>query len=137
MTGLNIQAPWSSLLINGLKSVETRSYHLPLKYEGVELYLVETPGKLGKFKARVIGTITFSHSFKYPDQKAWQDDYNRHCVAVNDPTYNWKDDKPKFGWVVSQVTKFDKPLDISKRKGIIFTTGLKLKKEQFNESECY
>ena len=49
MTGLNIQTPWSSLLIDGLKTVETRSYHLPLKYEGIELYLVETPGKLGKF----------------------------------------------------------------------------------------
>ena len=42
--------------------------------------------------------------------------------------YNW-DDKPKYGWVVSKVTKFDKPLDIRKRKGIIFTSGIKLKKE--------
>jgi hypothetical protein len=126
MTGLNIQAPWSSLLINGLKTVETRSYHLPLKYEGVELYLVETPGKLGKFKARVIGTISFSHSFKYPDQKAWQDDHNRHCVAIDDPIYNWKDDKPKYGWVVCSVNKFDEPLDISGKRGIIFTNNLKL-----------
>ena len=126
MTGLNIQAPWSSLLINGLKSVETRSYHLPLKYEGVELYLVETPGKLGKFKARVIGTISFSHSFKYPDQKAWQDDHNRHCVAIDDPVYNWKDDKPKYGWVVCSVKKFDEPLDISGKRGIIFTNNLTL-----------
>jgi len=124
MTGLNIQAPWSSLLIDGLKSVETRSYHLPLKYEGVELYLVETPGKLGKFKARVIGTITFSHSFKYPDQKAWQDDHNRHCVAIDDPIYNWKDDKPKYGWVVCSVKKFDEPLDIVGKRGIIFTSDL-------------
>ena len=124
MTGLNIQAPWSSLLIDGLKSVETRSYHLPLKYEGVELYLVETPGKLGKFKARVIGTITFSHSFKYPDQKAWQDDHNRHCVAIDDPIYNWKDDKPKYGWVVCSVKKFDEPLDFVGKRGIIFTSDL-------------
>jgi hypothetical protein len=137
MTGLNIQAPWSSLLINGLKTVETRSYRLPLKYEGVELYLVETPGKLGKFKARVIGTITFSHSFKYSNQKAWQDDHNRHCVEINDPVYSWKENKPKYGWIVSKVKKFKNPVDITKRKGIIFTTGLKLKKEQFNESECY
>ena len=137
MNGINIQTPWSELLVNRVKSVETRTYSLPEKYMGEKLALIETPGRYGRFKAHIIGTITFSHSFKYPHQKAWQDDYNRHCVAVNDPTYNWKDDKPKFGWVVSQVTKFDKPLDISKRKGIIFTTGLKLKKEQFNESECY
>ena len=129
MTGINIQTPWSELLINEVKSVETRSYPLPEKYVGEEIALIETPGRYGRFKARIIGTITFSHSFKYPDQKAWQDDYNRHCVAVDDPIYNWKDDKPKYGWVVSKVTKFDKPLDIRKRKGIIFTSGIKLKKE--------
>lgn len=129
MTGINIQYPWSELLINGVKSVETRTYHLSEKYMGETLALIETPGRYGRFKARIIGTITFSHSFKYPDQKAWQDDYNRHCVAVDDPIYNWKDDKPKYGWVVSKVTKFEKPLDIRKRKGIIFTSGIKLKKE--------
>ena len=129
MTGINIQTPWSELLINEVKSVETRSYPLPEKYVGEELALIETPGRYGRFKARIIGTITFSHSFKYPDQRAWQDDYNRHCVAVDDPIYNWKDDKHKYGWVVSKVTKFDKPLDIRKRKGIIFTSGIKLKKE--------
>lgn len=129
MTGLNIQTPWSELLINGVKSVETRSYPLPEKYVGEEIALIETPGRYGRFKARIIGTITFSHSFKYPDQRAWQDDHNRHCVAVDDPIYNWKDDKPKYGWVVSKVTKFDKPLDIRKRRGIIFTSGIKLKRE--------
>jgi hypothetical protein len=126
MTGVNIQTPWSELLINGVKSVETRTYPLPEKYVGEELALIETPGRYGRFKARIIGTITFRHSFKYPHQKAWQDDYNRHCVAVDDPIYNWKDDKPKYGWVVSKVTKFDKPLDIRKRKGIIFTSGIQL-----------
>ena len=125
MTGLNIQAPWSTLLINGLKSVETRSYHLPQKYEGVELYVVETPGKLGKFKARVIGTITFSHSFKYSTKTDWINDYNRHLVSQDDPLYNWND-KPKYGWVVCSVKKFDEPLDISGKRGIIFTNNLKL-----------
>jgi hypothetical protein len=126
MTGLNIQTPWSELLINGVKTVETRSYPLPEKYVGEELALIETPGRYGRFKARIIGTITFSHSFKYPDQKAWQDDHNRHYVAIDDPIYNWKDDKPKYGWVVCSVNKFDEPLDISGKRGIIFTNNLKL-----------
>lgn len=134
MTGINIQTPWSELLINGVKSVETRTYRLPEKYIGEELALIETPGRYGRFKARIIGTITFSHSFEYPDKKAWENDYNRHCVAVDDPVYNWKDDKPKYGWVVSKVTKFDKPLDIRKRKGIIFTSGIQLKRRVFDES---
>lgn len=128
MTGINIQTPWSELIISGTKSVETRSYSLPEKYVGEELALVETPGKHGRFKARIIGTITFSHSFKYPDQKAWEEDYNRHCVEMDDPNFGWKTNKPKYGWVVSKIKKFKQPIEVSQRKGIIFTTGLKTTK---------
>ena len=53
MTGLNVQAPWTGLLISGEKSVETRSYPLPKKYVGEKLALVETPGKSGSFKRRI------------------------------------------------------------------------------------
>ena len=123
MTGINIQIPWSFLLINGDKSVETRSYPLPTKYEGVELALIETPGKYGKFKSRIIGTITFSHSFRYPDKQSWIDDYNRHLVEDGDEFRAWDDNKPKFGWVVSNIVKFDKPLDPPAKRGIIFVSN--------------
>lgn len=124
MTGLNVQAPWASLLINGQKSVETRSYPLPKKYEGVPLALIETPGGK-KFKSRIIGFITFSHSFKYPNEQAWKNDYLRHGVSCSDNMYSWNN-KPKYGWVVSDITKFDESLPVSKKKGIIFTTGITL-----------
>lgn len=123
MVGINIQTPWSGLLIDGSKTVETRSYHLPFKYLGVELALVETPGKSGRFKSRIIGTITFSESFKYDNKQQWMEDYLRHKVDVADRDYGWGN-KPKYGWAVSHIKKFDKPVDITKRKGIIFTTGL-------------
>ena len=112
MIGLNVQVPWSFLLINGDKSVETRSYPLPKKYEGVELALIETPGKYGRFKSHIIGTITFSHSFEYPSERLWIDDYSRHKVEENDSQY---------GWVVSDIKKFDKSILAPKRKGIVFT----------------
>lgn len=124
MTGINIQIPWSTLLISGDKVVETRSYPLPVKYAGESLLLIETPGKKGKFKSRIIGEITFSHSFKYPDEQTWKDDYNRHRVEENDTNYGWKKDKPKYGWVVSHIKKYDEPLNINCKKGIIFTTGI-------------
>lgn len=120
MTGLNIQIPWSTLLINGTKSVETRSYPLPKKYIGEELALVETPGESRSFKSRIIGTITFSHSFKYPDEQSWKSDYLRHGVGCSNNMYSW-DDKPKYGWVVSNIRKYDKPITVKKKKGIIFT----------------
>lgn len=124
MTGLNIQAPWSTLLINGQKTVETRSYPLPQKYEGIELALIETPGKSGKFKARITGTITFSHSFLYQDKQAWVCDYNRHKVAEDDKLYSWSPYKLKYGWVVSNIKKFEKSLDIPQRRGIVFTSNI-------------
>jgi hypothetical protein len=120
MTGLNIQWPWAELLIRGWKSVETRSYPLPKKYIGEKLALVETPGKSGSFKSRIIGEITFSHSFKYPDEQSWKNDYARHGVSSSHNMYSW-DNKPKYGWVVSNITKYNEPITVKKKKGIIFT----------------
>jgi hypothetical protein len=122
MVGLNVRSPWSTFLINGLKTVETRSYHLPLKYVGVPLALIETPGKTGKFKSRIIGLITFNESFKYKSKDHWTYDYYRHKVGENN-IYRWNDFKDKYGWVVSKVEKFCEPIDPPKRRGIIFTTG--------------
>lgn len=120
MTGLNVTSPWSMLLINGDKRVETRSYPLPKRLEGVELALIETPGKYGRFKSRIIGTITFSHSFQYPDKQSWKDDYNRHKVEENDKFYSWNENKKKYGWVVSNITKFENPIEPPKKRGIIY-----------------
>ena len=121
MTGINIQSPWSNLLINGGKCVETRSYSLPKKYEGEELALIETSGSLGKFNARIIGYIIFSHSFKYPNKRSWEDDYHRHLVTNDDSNFGWIENKNKYGWVVSDVIKFNKHQQPPKNKGIIFT----------------
>ena len=132
MTGINIQYPWSDYLINGLKSVETRTYPLPKKHEGVELALIETPGKLGKFRSRIIGTITFSHSFKYPDKNAWIDDYNRHKVDISNTDYGWKDNKSKYGWVVSKIKKFNTPIDAPLRRGIIFTRNCNIRETKYD-----
>lgn len=124
MTGLNIQIPWSSLLINGEKSVETRSYRLPKKYEGVPLKLIETPGKKGKFKSRIVGEITFSHCFKYVTKKQWLSDYNRHKVDENEENFGWNPVVSKYGWVVSNIVKYEHPIEVKKKKGLVFTTGI-------------
>lgn len=120
MNGINIQSPWSSLLINGQKTVETRSYPLPKKYHNTTLALIETPGGK-KFKSRIIGTITFSNSFQYKDEKSWKNDYNNHWVRPDD-IYGWND-KPKYGWVVKDVVKFDQLIEPPKKRGIVFSTG--------------
>jgi len=117
--GLNIQAPWSTLLINGQKSVETRSYRLPTRLEEVELALIETPGKSAKFKSRIIGTITFSSCVQYLSKEQWESDNGRHKVDINGGLYSWKD-KPKFGWIVKSVKRFENPVDPPTKRGIIY-----------------
>ena len=126
MTGINIQSPWSHMLINKEKCVETRSYSLPEKYVGEELALIDTPGKSGKFKARVIGVITFSHSFQYANEQEWHRDYNRHLVETDNKIYGWKEDKDKHGWVVSNIIKFDEPQPAPEKKGIVFTNNCQI-----------
>ncbi len=121
MTGINIQYPWSDMLINGDKCVETRTYPLPEKYVGEELALIETPGKKGKFKARIIGTITFSHSFQYKNKEEWMEDHLRHLVNLQDNSYGWNENKNKYGWVVCDINKFNETQSAPKNKGIIFT----------------
>jgi hypothetical protein len=125
MNGINIQYPWSEMLINEEKCVETRSYPLPQKYEGEELALIETPGRNGNFKSRIIGIITFSHSFKYPNKTTWLDDYNRHLVP-EDSIFGWDDKKDKYGWVVSKVVKFNDYRVAPKNRGIIFSSNCEL-----------
>jgi hypothetical protein len=129
LTGINIQAPWAELLINGQKTVETRSYRLPQRLEGVELAVIETPGKSTRFKSRIIGTITFSNCFQYTDIKEWFRDYHRHLVSI-DSKYRWGKrinwnngeliDAPKFGWIVQSVNKLDYPVDPPAKRGIIY-----------------
>jgi hypothetical protein len=120
MNGINIQYPWSKLLIDQEKCVETRSYPLPKKYIGIELALIETPGRKEKFKSNIIGTITFSHSFKYETIYDFESDFNRHLVPVDDKNYGWKNDKDKYGWVVCNINKFDESIKLNSIGGIVF-----------------
>jgi hypothetical protein len=120
MNGINIQYPWSKLLIDQEKCVETRSYPLPKKYIGIELALIETPGRKEKFKSSIIGTITFSHSFKYETIYDFESDFNRHLVPVDDKNYGWKNDKDKYGWVVCNINKFDESIKLNSIGGIVF-----------------
>lgn len=129
--GINIQWPWSELIVNGHKTVETRSYDIPEKHRGVELAIIETPGTRGKKEAgidqaRIIGTVVFEKTYQYSSQKHWASDESRHRVPVNDPQYRFSSEKPKWAWVVKRVTKFNKPKSAPVKRGIIFATQCKV-----------
>ncbi len=123
--GLNIQWPWSELLISGKKTVETRSYPIPEKYIGQELAVIETPGPKGKKmaginKARIIGTIVFKQSYQYSSKSHWLKEKNKHLVNSDDPLYGYKSDKQKWAWVVEAYRPIKPFKPAPTPRGIIF-----------------
>lgn len=131
LPGVNIQWPWSQLLLSGQKSVETRTYPLPVDKTNVRLAVIETPGPRGRKeagidKARIIGTIIFRRSFKYKSKSEWLQDKNRHQVSENDPLYGFDSKKEKWGWEVAEYVLFKKPIPAPKKKGIVFAKSCEI-----------
>ena len=91
--------------------------------------MIETPGKSAKFKSRIIGTITFSGYVQYFSKEQWESDESKHKVDINDQTYGWKD-KPKFGWIVKSVKKFENPVDPPTKRGIIYAKNCLMEKRK-------
>jgi hypothetical protein len=126
--GINIQAPWSQLILSGRKTMETRFYPLPKKYIGTKLALVETPGPSKVFKARVIGLITFGESFPYKSKAAFYADSRKHLVTTEAADFSWESGlgKLKWGWPILRVEPFDTFVPVSGRRGIIFSSQIAL-----------
>ena len=125
--GVNIQWPWSQLIVSGKKTVETRSYKLPSKYVGRKLAIIETPGPRGKAeagfsKARIVGTVVFSGSFRYSTRDSWMKDFSRHCVEVGDHLFAFDESQEKWGWVISEFEGFVESKPAPVKRGIVFAT---------------
>ena len=122
-TGINIQFPISRLILNGAKTIETRTYPIPQAYIDQEMAIIETPGKTGNFKSRIIGLIIFGNSFKYESEKSFYKDTKLHHVT-QDSDWAWNPKKGKWGWPIKSVTPFNKSKNISKRLGIKYTKDI-------------
>ncbi len=124
-TGINIQFPISRLILSGEKKIETRTYSIPERLIGQELAIVETPGKTGKFKSRVVGIIVFGESFKYKSAKEFYADVKRHCVS-EDSDWAWDSKKGKWGWVIKKVTHLKNEIPLKKRSGIVYSKNIRI-----------
>ncbi len=133
LPGLNIQAPWARLLIEGKKTIETRTYPLPEKYRGQDLWLIETPGQLWKFKARVIGVIRFSRSKLYSSSAEFYDDSDQHLIEPANKSFNWIPSKSKFGWIV-EFAKSTSEFDAPRPRGIVYARPFAMQ-ERLNSFE--
>lgn len=122
LPGINIQWPISQQILDGSKTIETRTYEIPQKYIGKEMVLIETPGKTGKFKARGIAIIIFEDCFKYKNKTSFYKDVDLHKVQKGS-IWDWKD-KPKFGWKVKVVYKFQTSFSVPSNRGYIFCSDI-------------
>ena len=119
--GINIQFPISSLIVSGEKTVETRTYKIPEHYLNQEIYLIETPGKKGIFKARAVAIIKFTNCFKYKNKKEFHLDFLNHKVEKGSE-WDWRE-KDKWGWEVKLIKKIP-PIEIMQSRGIVFTKDI-------------
>lgn len=124
-TGINIQFPISQLILSGEKSIETRTYPIPENYLNVEMLFIETPGKSGKFKSRIVARIIFSKCFKYKTKSDFYKDFDLHKVNKSSQ-WAWNKDKGKWGWQIGRVEVFKKTIPVPKRTGIVFTKDIEL-----------
>lgn len=124
ISGINIQFPISQDIVSGKKIIETRTYDIPKKYLNENLYLIETPGNDGRFKARITAVIKFTDTFKYNTSKEFYLHKNKHLVGPLSP-WAWTS-KGKWGWKVEVVEVFDQPILAPSKRGIIFTTNIVL-----------
>merc|ERR1719277_768700 len=118
-----MQAPWAALLLWGYKTVETRLYPLPAELIGREIFIIESAeGQAGVSAVsnevaantpglRVLGTVVFAATNSYPDRESWVADEYRHRVPPTS-AYGWSDGKKIYGWEVSVVRPFAKPMAI-------------------------
>jgi hypothetical protein len=116
--GLEMQCPWASALLDGRKTIETRTYDLPTALIGKKIMIIQSPkGSSGvsamgdrvdfaASNAEVIGWCTFTKVNHYKNGKDFATDEAAHLVS-SDSGYGWKEGKTKviYGWVVGSFKR--------------------------------
>ena len=126
LPAVNIQYPWSELILKGDKRIETRGYPIPKHYVGQDLLIIETPGmsKAGPSKAEVVGVVVFGECFKYETKYDWLIDADEHLVPQGHPIFGFSKNAEKWGWRVKSCRRLAKRQSAPTRKGIQFTKSV-------------
>jgi hypothetical protein len=125
LDGINIQYPISRLILDGTKTIETRTYPLPNRLVGRELVLVETPGKTGDFQSRGVAIIKFGESVQYKNKKHFYEAVEAHCVTPDSP-WAWKEGQPKWAWPILSIYILSKHAELKRRPGIVYTKNIEI-----------
>ena len=141
LPGLNIQWPFSQLILVGVKTVEVRTYalgHKSIAQPDVEVWLVETPASANAIvkgwaladgdslrrslrarprRAQIVGAVTFSRSSQYESLAAFQADRENHRIAEGRHRYDWDGSGKRFAWHVSAFRRLTQPIPQPGQKG--------------------
>ena len=80
LRGIHVQRPWARMLLEGVKTIEVRSYPLN-SYLNEDLWLIENAGSRRKgdlFKTQIIGGIRFGSHVRYNTDKQFEADVRAH-----------------------------------------------------------
>jgi len=102
--GLELQLPYSELLLTGAKTIETRTYPLPANLLYHHILIVESPaGEEGHSALpsvvrnttgdadegpKIVGSVVFSECFVYENEQDWIADADKHLVPPGS-AYDW------------------------------------------------
>lgn len=112
--GLNINdstGQWSDMLLNGVKTIETRNQNNLKAHVGKPIGVIRT----GVGKAHVVGFIILGEPIEYKTRLAFRKDAKQHRVKEGSQ-FDWNGQK--FGYPVTVVKKLDKPIPVTTR-GIV------------------
>ena len=113
---LEVQHPWSDLLLSRRKSVETRTYPFPPWLIGERIHVLQsppgTPGVSavpdevysGDTRFPLAGWIVVGECFRYESRQSWESDAARHCIPTDEAgAYGWSDEREIYGWVIESA----------------------------------
>ena len=130
LRGLNVQYPFSQLLLAGTKTAEVRDYefgHRKIAFPGEET-TVETRGPPAQpsrnaaidgvdvgarpAASQLVGTITFSHSEPYESRAAFRADAAAHRIQEDGPR-DWDGTGERHAWRVASVRPLTVPVPVA------------------------
>eukprot|EP01083_Nonionella_stella_P277101 942070_1 len=150
--GLEMQQPWAASVLEGLKSIETRSYPLPSALIHRKIDILESKkGEDGvsalrghRFDATDLkqkicrkGWIIIGECIEYRQRTAFEKDVHKHLVTTNSG-YAWKEGKTKviYGWKVTDYGLYDETHASTKYRIIRRMRSLFEIEENIYQNEC-
>ena len=127
LRGLNIQWPFSQLILQGWKTIEARGYplgHRNIASADAEVWIVETPGPSSRAEknalvdgiaiaprptaAQIVGTVKFDDDKRFADRAAFRADAANHRIR-SDGRHDWHGVGDMHGWHITGVRTLTQP----------------------------